>query len=78
MRDTPTHTAKMQEEIAALKSKGCNHNSQVYLEEVIARKNERIAELQAIIDAAPHGIACKWWQDMDCNCWKSKVGKEQG
>lgn len=25
----------------------CNHNSQVYLEEVIARKNERIAGLEA-------------------------------
>lgn len=29
----------------------CTHNSQVYLEEVIARKNERLAALEKVAEA---------------------------
>ena len=36
----------------------------------------RISELEAIIEAAQHGIGCDWWEGSRCDCWKSKVGEK--
>lgn len=40
---------------------------------------KRIAELQAIIEAAPHHLTCKYWKSAGdyCDCWKSKAMKDQ-
>ena len=47
------------------------------LTDVLTKKQEqRITELEAIIEAAQHGIGCDWWEGSRCDCWKSKVGEK--
>lgn len=36
----------------------------------------RVAELERVIDAAPHGQGCEGWREFPvsaCNCWKASV-----
>lgn len=47
-------------------------------QDVIDSLSDRIAELEAIIEAAPHHEDCIiMWASESCDCWKSKVEKAQ-